>query len=150
MALYAVTTGKVTLTASATKSLVLVNPATPAFKVRQLEVSMDASAAAAGVEFDLYRTSTVGSPAGSAATPAQADERDIAAQSTALTALTTEPTAVTVIASYYLQPFGGVLVVPFPYGAEVIGKGGGNRIGVRYVTPSGVTPDCLLNLWWEE
>ena len=150
MALYVVTTGKLALTANATKSLALVNPATPAFKVRQIDISLDGSAAAAGVQFDVYRVVTIGSAAGTATTPGLADERDIAAQSSALTALTTEPTTVSVLASYYLQPLGGFVVLPFPFGAEVIGKGGGNRIGVRYVTPSGVSPDCLLNFWLEE
>jgi hypothetical protein len=150
MALYTVTSGKVTLTAAATKSLILVNPVTPAFKLRKVVVSLDASAAAAGVQFDLYRVSTIGTPAGTSATPALTDERDAAAQSTALVALTTEPTAVTVLDSEYLQPLGGLFPDWQPYGAEIIGKGGGNRIGLRYTTPSGVTPDCLATFYIEE
>lgn len=150
MALYIVTSGKVTLTSAATKSLILINPATAAIKVREIDISLDGSTAATGVQFDLYRVATLGSPAGTTATPAQADERDIAAQSTALSALSAEPTSVTVLASWYLQELGGMLTLPFPFGAEPIGKGGGARIGLRYVTASGVTPDCLANIWFEE
>lgn len=150
MALYCIPTGKVTLTANATKSLILVNPAVVTFKVRSIEISLDAAAAAAAVQFDLYRVTTIGTPAGTTGVEWAADERDVAAQSTSLTALSTEPTAVSVGPSFYVQPLGGWQVYPFPFGAEVIGKGVGSRLGVRYVTPAGVSPDCLLNFWIEE
>jgi hypothetical protein len=150
MALYIVTTGKVTLTGGSTKSLALLNPVTNAFKVRQIDISLDASTASTGVQFDLYRVATIGTPAGTTTTAVLADERDTAATTTSLTTLTAEPTTVTVLASWYVQPLGGLVVIPFPYGGEPIGKGAGNRIGIRYVTPASVTPDCLLNVWFEE
>jgi hypothetical protein len=150
MALYSVRTGKVTLTSGATQSLLLLNPAVVNVKVRGVSVSLDGSAGAAAVQFDLYRTSTVGSPAGTAVTPAQGYEADGAAQSSCLSVLTTEPSAVTVLDSWYVQPFGGLAVLQWPFGAEPVGKGGGNRVGVRYVAPSGVTPDCLCAVWFEE
>lgn len=151
MALYTVTTGKVTLTAAATKSLILIDPVSVSIKVRKVVVSLDASAVAAGVQFDLYRVSTIGTPAGTTATPALCDERDSAATSTALTVLTAEPTAVTVIDSIYVQPLGGLYADWQPYGAEgVVAKSAGARIGLRYTTPTGVTPDCLATVYFEE
>jgi hypothetical protein len=151
MALYTVTTGKVVLTAAATKTLILVNPATVAVKLRKVVVSLDASAAAAGVQFDLVRATTLGSPAGTSTTPQQTDERDGAATSTALTVLTTEPTTYAVIDSEYLQPLGGLLPDWQPFGAEgLVTKLAGQRIGLRYTTPSGVTPDCVATFYIEE
>lgn len=150
MALYTITTGKLTLTAAATKSLILVNPASPSFKLRCKVCSLDASAAAAGVQFDVYRTNTLGSPAGTSTTPALTDPGDVAALSTALTALTVEPTSVIVLSSFYLQPLGGLYPDWQPYGAEIKAAGGGARIGLRCTTASGVTPDVLAEFWIDE
>lgn len=149
MALYGVTSDT-TLTAASTKSLILLNPVTVAFKLRQIDISLDASAAAAGVKFQVYRVSTIGTPAGTTATPWLADERDVAATTTALTNLTAEPTTVGVLCSYYLQPLGGLYTLPLPFSAEIIGKGGGNRIGLRYTTPAAVAPDVIATAWFEE
>ncbi len=155
MALYTVSTGKLTLTESATKSLILLNPVTVSIKVRQLDISLAASAAAEEIQFDLYRVATLGTPEGEAATPALADERDGAATSSALIAKASEggfkkePTAVTLLASYLLQPLGGVISIPLPYGAEVVTKLAGARLGVRYVSPA-VKPACIGTLWFEE
>jgi hypothetical protein len=136
MALYTVTTGKVTLTAAATKSLILVNPAVVRVKLRAVTISLDASAAAAGVQFDLVRATTLGSPT---------------AQSTALTALTAEPTTYAVIDSIYLQPLGGAMKDWQPFGAEGLAtKAAGQRIGLRYTTATGVTPDCIATFYIEE
>lgn len=74
---------------TATKSLILVNPATLVFKPRKV-VSMDASAAAAEVQFEVHGTSTLGKPAGAATTVALTGPGTSAAQSTALTSLSTE------------------------------------------------------------
>lgn len=151
MALYTVPTGKVTLTAAATKSLILVNPATVSIKVRKVVISMDATTAAAGVQFDLYRVVTIGSATGASTTPVLTDERDGAATSTALTTLTTEPTTVTVIDSVYLQPLGGVYIDWQPFGAEgLVAKLAGARLGLRYTTAASVTPDCLATFYFEE
>lgn len=150
--LYTVTSGKVTLTASATKSLILLAPATNiTCTLRAVVIGMDASAAAAGVEFDLYRVATLGSPTGTSATPALTDERDSAAASTALIALTAEPTTVTIVDSIPLQPLGGVIKDWQPFGAEGLStKAAGARIGLRYTTPASVTPDCWATFYYEE
>lgn len=150
-ALYTVSTGKVTLTAAATKSLILLAPgANVRVKLRAVTISLDASAAAAGVQFDLCRATTLGSPTGTTGTVVLTDEQDSAAQSTALTALTAEPTTYAIIDSIYLQPLGGAYKDWFPYGAEVATKQGGQRIGLRYTTAASVTPDCIATFWFEE
>lgn len=150
MRLYTVPTGEITPEEAKTKSLILVNPATIAVAIRQLDVSIRAKEALDEIRFDLYRVNAIGTPAGTSTTPISADARDAAATSTALTALTTEPTSVFVIASYFIQPFGGVLSIPFPFGAEPVAAAGGARIGLRYTTPSGVKPPMAAQFWIEE
>lgn len=148
--LYVVSSGETTLEAAKKKSLILINPATAAIKLRQLDISLGAAAAAEEVLFEVYRVETIGAAAGAASTPQLANEKDAASLSSGLIILTTEPTAVKVIAPYLVQPLGGLVSIPFPYGAEIGSKAGGARIGVRYTTPTGVAPKCVANLWFEE
>lgn len=152
MALYVASLGgtKSALTAASTKSLILLNPSGPQIKLRKVAVSLDASAAAAGVQFDIYRTSTLGTPAGSTGTLVQADVSTQAATTASLINLSAEPTSVTVLSSFFVQPLGGFYADWFPFGAEFIGAAAGARIGLRYTTPAGVSPDCLAELWFEE
>lgn len=151
MSLYTVTTGKVTLTAAATKTLILYNPGVARARLRALTISLDASAAAAGVQFDLVRATTLGTPAGTAATSGLTDEQDGADPNTGhLVVLTTEPTTYAVIDSVYLQPLGGAMKDWQPFGAEGLAtKVAGQRIGLRYTTASGVSPDCLATMYVE-
>jgi len=152
MTLYSVKTGSVALTASSTKSLWLLNPVSDFFLVAEVSASMDASATAAGVGFELYRTTTVGTPAGSSYTPVKVNRQGdaAAATTTALTALTTEPTAVEIICEWFLQPFGGLIVLQYPLGREPMGAAAGNRVGLRYITPAGVTPNCRSYAYFDE
>lgn len=149
MSLFVIPTGETTLTESATKSLILLAPGAREVKLRQIDISVAAKEAIEEVRFEIYRVETIGAPAGTAATPQLANETDGAALAAALTLLTTEPTAVKVLASYLLQPLGGVISIPFPYGAEICSKASGARIGLRYITPT-VKPKCAANLWFEE
>src|ERR1051325_4044119 len=144
MTLYSVKTGSVALTANATKSLWLLNPASDFLLVAEVSVSMDASATAAGVGFELYRVTTIGTPAGSSYTPVKVNRQGdaAAATTTALTSLSAEPTAVEIICEWFIQPFGGLLVLQYPLGREPLAAAAGNRIGLRYITPAGVTPNC--------
>lgn len=152
MALFVVPIVATALTAEKTKSLILLEPgAAVEVKLRQLDISLGAAAVSEEVQIDIYRVETIGTPAGTGPTaPQLANEMGSAAQSKALTILTTEPTAVKVLASYMVQPLGGLFSMPLPYGSEIIAKPGGARLGVRYVTPAGVAPKCLANLWFEE
>src|SRR5881396_2094438 len=122
MALYGTRTGSVALTASSTKSLWLLNPATDFFVIAQMGLSFDASAASAGVGIELYRVTTIGTPAGTTAAFTKVNRvRDTAAQTaTGLTALTTEPTAVEILADWFIQPFGGLFDVQYPLQREPI------------------------------
>ena len=65
---YVGSSGKITLTASATKSLWLLEPSTTSnIRITGISISMDASSAAAGVQMDLYRVNSLGSAAGTSA-----------------------------------------------------------------------------------
>lgn len=154
MGLYSVrdANSPITLTAAATKSLWLLNPVGDFFLLAQLGVSLDASAAAAGVRFELYRVTTIGTPTGTAATPVRVNRSTEAAASatTALTELTAEPTAVEVMAEWYLQPFGGLLDLQYPLGREPLSPAAGARMGLRYITPAAVTPNCAAYVWFDE
>lgn len=147
---FSVNTGKITLTASATKSLILLDPVTNQFVLTEISVSLDASAAAAGVQIDLYRTNTLGTPAGTTAVLNKLDPNSQAATTTGLTALTTEPTSIFILDSWYLQPLGGLIVVQYPLGREPLAAAAGARLGLQYATPASVTPDCVATVWFEE
>ena len=147
---FATTTGKLTLTAAATKSLILLNPVTNRMVITEISLSLDASAAAAGVQFDLYRVTTVGSAAGTTGTQSALDPATQSATTTSLTALSTEPTTVVVLDSWYIQPLGGLILIQYPLGREPVGAAAGSRLGIRYTTAASVTPDCLATVWFEE
>lgn len=150
MGLYTVTTGSHAATGGATKSIILLNPAGPKVKIVQVDISMDSSALAGGVLFDLYRVTTIGTPAGTSATPLLLDPGDAAASTTSLTQLTTEPTTVVPFLSYYLQPVGGLLPLQFPLGREPVLAPSGARVGLRYTTPASTTPDIVATITFQE
>jgi hypothetical protein len=149
---YVIPAAATTLSSTAgAHSLILLNPVNTLI-ISEVGISFNASAPTAGVEFDLYRTTTVGSPAGTTTTPVRANcQPDQAATTTALTVLTTEPTAVELIRPWYLQPFGGPYVFQYPLGREPDATGAlTQRLGLRYTTVSGVTPSCLTYIEIEE
>lgn len=146
---FSVRTGSVATTAASTKSLILLNPAGNELVLVQLAVSFDASTAAAGVGIELYRTTTLGSPAGTTGTVVKWNPASQAADTTALTALTTEPTAVEVLAEWFISNTAG-LDVQYPLGREPVGGTAGARLGIRYVTASGVSPNARAYTAWEE
>lgn len=152
MTTYSTRTGSVALTASSTKSLWLLNPAGDLFVLAELAISFDASATSAGVGIELYRTTTLGTPAGTTAVFSKIHPVGDAANptTTGLTALTAEPTAVEVLADWYIQPFGGALDLQYPLGREPMAAAAGQRIGLRYVTPASVTPNCRSYVWFNE
>ncbi len=151
---YVMTSGKITLAASATKSLILLAPAaSTSVLITGLSISMDASALEASVQLDLYRVATLGTPVGSSTLvpqPMNEATTPATANTTALYNLTTEPTTVTVLESWYLQPVGGLLVVQLPLGREYGAKASGAHLGIRAITPASVTPDIIANIQFEE
>lgn len=147
--LYSVRTGIVALSASSTKSLVLLNPAGHKAVIAAISFSLDGVAAAPAVALEMYRVTSLGSPAGTTTTAQPVNSNDDAAGTTSLTTLTTEPTTVLVLDDWYVQPFGGLCLVQYPLGREPFGVAGGQRVGWRYV--SGTSPgNARMTVWIEE
>ena len=147
---YSVTTGAVTLTAASTKSLILLNPVTNRAVVTEVSISLNGSAAGTAVQFDLYRTNTLGTPAGTTGTENVLDPATQAATTTSLTALSTEPTSVFVLDSWEVQELGGLIVIQYPLGREPVLAAAGARVGIRYTTAAATTPVCVCTVWFEE
>jgi len=139
--LYVVRTGAWALTANATKSLLLIPPgANSWFTATEVAVSIDDSAPKAGVGIELYAVTTLGSPAGTTFTPVltRRGGGNVAQTGAALTQLTAEPTTVEVLKDWYVQPFGGLMVIQNPLGREPQSASGTTlRFGLRYVNPTG-------------
>jgi hypothetical protein len=146
------TAGAITLTASATKSVWLLNPATDFFVIAQMAVSFKATAASDTVAIELYRTTTLGSPTGTTATFTKINRVGDAAAptTTGLINLTAEPTAVEVLCDWEIQPFGGVIDLQYPLQREPLAAAAGQRIGLRCVTPAATTPGVRSYVWFDE
>lgn len=160
MAKYSISVGPLSVgTASITKTLLLLNPNISVWAT-EVGVSFDGSASgnsgAPGVRVDLYRTTTIGTPAAAAGDTFAAGNsvrvnQPVGAQSacTWMRNLTTEPTAVEVIKTWFVAPAGGVLVVPFPTADEPQASGtSSNRIGLRVVT-GGTAPSANVAAYLE-
>lgn len=151
MAQFKVASGAVALSASATKSLVLLNPVTNKARITAVKISMDGSAAAQGIRYETYRVTTVGSAAGTTGTVNQCDTSDQAATTTALTALTVEPTTIVVLDPVLLQQIGGLYVLQGPLGREEdVLAPAGSRWGIHAVTPSGISTNVSCTVYFEE
>jgi hypothetical protein len=57
---------------------------------------------------------------------------------------------VEVLADWFIQPFGGLFDVQYPLQREPLSAAAGQRIGLRYVTPAAVTPNCRAYVWFDE
>lgn len=145
--------GAKTVAASETKSLWLINPVGDAVKLTEIGVSGDGSAAVKGTKIELYRTVTLGSPAGTSDTPRKVSlVGDAAApSSTCLINLSAEPTSVELIGGpWFVRTDGGLLVIQFPLGREPFAAPAGARLGMRYTTPTGVTDQLAHYAKFEE
>lgn len=142
----------ISLSASATKSLWLLDPVADGFTITEFAVSGDLSALSVPCQVDLYVATTLGSPAGTTTTPFALGPSSvgITADTTALTSLTTEPTTKQLIASWYAQPIDKMIDKQYPLGREYESLGAGNRVGLQVVTPSGVAPTVVGHVWFEE
>ena len=143
--LFHIPSTSVALTASATKSLVLVDAGVNEIEVVKFGVFFDAEADLAGIRAELYRVTTIGTPAGTTTTPTKVKEASGAADATSLTNLTTEPTAVEVIGGpYFVRPDGGGIEIANPLGDEETQRTATDgRIGLRVITPAAVTPNAV-------
>lgn len=141
-----------TLTGNATTSVWLLNPVTVSFKIIEIGISLDNVVTnAEPVQFVLYRTITVGTPAGTSFTPKSLDETFETAQTTALVQLTTEPSTTQVLGGqWYIQPNSGLIVIQYPLGREPTSKGGGQRTGLTATTVTGVSPKVSAYVIFEE
>lgn len=138
------------LAANTTKSLLLLNPV-PKIALTHIDISLDGNAAAAGVRFDLYRVTTLGSPTGTTGTQIKTYASDASSTVTSLVNLTAEPSAVEVIQSWYVQPFGGLLPLDAVLDHEIVAPAAGARLGLRYVNPAGgATCNVQVGLFWNE
>lgn len=146
---YGTQTGSVALSASATKSLILLNPATSKIRLKYFGFSFDGAVPGVPIRWDLYRVTTLGSPVGTTATIIKNDPDEAAADTTGLTNLTTEPTAVEIWDSGFTTPYNGMYYLQFPLGDEFVADAAGNRIGLRVVTPAGVSPNGVASMQWE-
>jgi hypothetical protein len=147
---FSTTAGAVTLTASATKSLILLNPVTNRAVITEVSISLNLGTAGTAVQFDLYRVVTIGSAAGTTGTQNVLDPASQAATTTSLTSLTVEPTTVVVLDSWDVQELGGLMVVQYPLGREPVLAAAGARVGIRYTTAASTTPSCVSTIWFEE
>jgi hypothetical protein len=140
------------LTANATQTLLQLAPsANTPFAIDTLYVSMDSSAAATAVRFQLVTQTTAGTGAVSPPTPTKKDPNvNRAATVTVTHNHSAEPTLGVIIKDFYLQPFGGIAHIAYPIGKEMKALEGGDRLALRCITPTGVSPSCSFGFEFTE
>lgn len=152
---YSMSTGKIstgTLAAAAAKSLILLNPVTDPGEIIEVLLGFGAVLDQADVAAELYRVTTLGSPAGTSGTVVKDNPSASAADWTGLVNLTTEPTAVEVIRSFYVPVQKGQSWWAFPLGREIDVLGAGSRVGLRLVNDGGssmTAVNCRATIAWE-
>lgn len=156
MALLGCSSGAIALSASTTKHMwLLSSPATTGkiIKPTKIHLGFDGSSALPSIRWQLYRVTTLGSPAGTTGTIVKYGEAATSANTpvtTALVNLTTGPTAFEILEENYLTPFGGTLIMDFPDGKEPWGPASGNRLGFCVIVPSGVAVNGLSSVVFNE
>lgn len=135
--------------ASTTRTLwQLTTPSTVRSRIVEWSISSDGSAAGQGILVVLARQTTAGT-----ATTRTARLYDTAGDTAALTTITdtfssTEPTTGDILESYYLQPFGGLILKQYPLGREPV-LAASTRLGLFVTTPAGVNPTLMSHVVWE-
>jgi hypothetical protein len=154
VSLFDVPTGPIALTASTTKHLwLLASPATTGkpIKLTKFHLGFDGASAVPSIRWQIYRVTTIGTPVGTTATPVKyGDSGLLAALTTALTNLSTPPTAYEVLEENYLTPFGGTLIMDFPDGKEPHTAANGQRLGCALIIPAGVACNTLSTVVFNE
>lgn len=150
--LYSVEFSGFSVAASSTKSCWLLDPVADGFTIVEFSVSGNLGALSVPVQVDLYIATTLGSPTGTSTTPYALNPLSvgITADTTALTALTAEPTTKQLIASWYAQPIDKMIDKQYPLQREITQLGAGLRVGLQVVTPSGVAPTLVGHVWIAE
>lgn len=139
--------GEIALTAATAKTVLqIVAAANHRVKVLGLSIfGKGIVATDTPIKVRLLRQTTAGTM--SAATPVKnSDGDDETLQTTGQHTATVEPTAGDVLATYEVHPQTG-LVIFFPFGQEVIVKGGG-RLGVELTAAQAQT--CSANMQFDE
>ena len=140
------------LSSGSTKTLILLGPSgNVGFKLVELGISMNNTVTSAEpVRFDIYRVTTLGSPAGSGVSYGALDGNVETGQASATVNLTTEPTAVSIMQGWFVQPNSGLFVEQWPLGREFVAPASGQRLGIRYTTPTNVAPTAYVYVNFEE
>lgn len=148
---YAAQTGSVAVVASTTRTLWQLDPVTNPISLIEWGISFDQASASTAVRIDLVTQTTAGT-ASSLTVNKWMDQAAPSATTTALQTYTVEPTLGVILASYFIQPFGGALVIQYPLMREpgTAAASTSNRVGLRYVSPSGVTPNVVSYVVWDE
>jgi hypothetical protein len=138
MPLYTVTVDAQALTAATVKTMwQVVAPASRTIRIVEWGVSFDGVAAASEpVKVEIVRQGSAGTS--SAGTINKVDETSVAATATSLVSFTGEPTLGSVLFQNRVTPNGGLLVMQYPFGREIV-VGTSNRLGLR------ITADDAVN-----
>jgi hypothetical protein len=147
-------TGPVALTANTTQTILQITaPANQRVLLKYLHVSFDGTNAALTPVNVIVRrqTSAGGAVTSSPPTPVLVEKGlDETVQSAVTWQVTTsEPTGGDVLIERYLPAYYGSLDLQFPLKDEVQIQGGG-RLGIVFVTPSGVSPNVNITVECEE
>ena len=142
------TQAEVTLTAASTKTvLALIAPTSQGVAVKSATISFNGSSSSVQeIIVELVRFAADGT--GTAVTPSKKFSGTDTLRTTAKKNYTVEPTTPEILAGFEVNAQAGVQY-PFPLDGEVIAKGG-EVIGIRVTTPTGVNPNCYANFECEE
>jgi len=133
----------VSLSASTTKTVVQVIPASNRpVRIIEIGVSFDSvTSSDAPVAVDLLRQTTAGTS--SSLTVVKDQENDgNSLQMTALQTFSAEPTAGDILRTWHVTPIGGLFVVQFPLGREPTALT--NRIAIRCNAPASETVSAYI------
>jgi hypothetical protein len=153
MGLYGLT-GSAALSAATTTYLFgVVGAATADGETNSVDISFDAGTLGQGIKVELFRA-TGGIPTATTYTAlrlnGEAQARASNMASVWVAPVTTTPTGLTVIKTWYVPNTSGQLVqLPHAKGHYII-PAANNWMGLRVVTPSGVNPNCGFNADWNE
>ena len=146
------TEGAVALVASATKSVLgVLAPAQFGCDLKKIRVSFDQTTAMLGVDCELCAATFATNAPGTASTTVTVTQtygRAITAGFTAAKNWTTEPTVLTVLDEFFLDPNKGTVLYDFPLGDTPdndVSKG----FVIRCVTQASTTPNVRASMWFE-
>ncbi len=136
------------LVAATTKTVIQITSVTRPVKVTEWSISFDgATPADEPVLVEVLRQTTAGT-GGTSVTPRKRVDYVSTATTTAKTGPSAEPTAGDVLETYYLTPNGGLLVIQYPEGGEIVVPASG-RLAIRATAPSNAV-NAAAWVGWEE